>query len=186
MTTPQAPTRSRPRRPGPPSASLLGRVYLAALITHLPILAVLLAPQGRSRVSSESTAGLLNALLVGLVIAAVILVPAVCARVAPAGPRWQPGNALAGVRALIRTDRRAWLLRLGELTALYIAAQLLGGLIAQFLPYIWENPLYGTEPGAAQWEFHYVNFALQGVVIYVAVCAATAWYACRLRQLLED
>ncbi|MEU2075492.1 hypothetical protein [Streptomyces sp. NPDC013489] len=186
MTTPQAPIRSRPRRPGPPSAALLGRVYLAALITHLPILAVLLAPQGRSRVSSESTAGLLNALLVGLVIAAVVLVPAVCARVAPAGPRWQPENALAGVRALIRTDRRAWLRRLGELTALYIAAQFLGGLVAQFLPYIWENPRYGTEPGAAQWEFHYVNFALQGVAIYVAVCAATAWYACRLRQLLED
>ncbi|WP_327412066.1 hypothetical protein [Streptomyces sp. NBC_01233] len=178
MTAPQTPTRSRPRRPGPPSAAQLGRVYLAALITHLPILAVLLAPQGRSRVGSESTAGLLNALLVGLVIAAVVLVPAVCARVAPAGPRWQPGNALAGVRALIRTDRRAWLWRLGELTALYIAAQ--------FLPYIWENPRYGTEPGAAQWEFHHVNFALQGVVIYVAVCAATTWYACRLRQLLED
>ncbi len=186
MTAPRTPPRSRPRHSGPPPVAQFGRVYLAALITHLPILTVLLAPQGRSRVSSESTAGLLNALLVGLVIAAVVLVPAVCARVAPAGPRWQPGNALAGVRALIRTDRRAWLRRLGELTALYVTAQLLGGLVAQAFPYIWENPRYGTEPGAAQWEFHYVNFALQGVVIYVAVCAATAWYACRLRQLLGD
>ncbi|WP_030315052.1 hypothetical protein [Streptomyces flavochromogenes] len=186
MTANQAPTRSRPHRLGPPSAALFGRVYLAAVITHLPILAVLLAPQGRSRISSESTAGLLNALLVGLVIAAVVLVPAVCARVAPAGPRWQPGNALAGVRALIRGDRRAWLRRLGELAALYTAAQLLGGLVAQIRPYIWENPRYGTEPGAALWEFHYANFALQGVTIYVAVCASTTWYACRLRQLLED
>ncbi|WP_374771955.1 hypothetical protein OG756_01355 [Streptomyces sp. NBC_01310] len=73
-------------------------MYLAALITHLPILTVLLAPQGRSRVGSEITAGLPNVLLVGLVIAAVALVPAICARVASAGPRWQPGNALAGVR----------------------------------------------------------------------------------------
>lgn len=73
-----------------------------------------------------------------------------------------------------------------ELAALYFAAQCLGGLVAQLLPYIWENPQYGTEPGVVQWEFRYVNFALQGVVIYGAVCAATAWYACRLRQLRED
>ncbi|MFI2287443.1 hypothetical protein [Streptomyces niveus] len=30
---------------------------------------------------------------------------------------------------------------------------------------------------------HYVNFALQGVVIYVAVCATTAWLPAGLRQL---
>ncbi|WP_329385278.1 hypothetical protein OG625_25190 [Streptomyces sp. NBC_01351] len=57
MTRVQVSTRSLPLRPGPPSAALLGRVYVAALITHLPILAVLLLPQGRSRVSSESSPG---------------------------------------------------------------------------------------------------------------------------------
>ncbi|MYY08624.1 hypothetical protein GT204_06805 [Streptomyces sp. SID4919] len=61
----------------------------------------------------------------------------------------------------------------------------MGGLVAQLLPYIRENPRFGTEPGATQWEFHHVDFAVRGVVVYAPVCAATAWYACRLRQLLK-
>ncbi|MFF8609023.1 hypothetical protein ACF06X_24125 [Streptomyces sp. NPDC015346] len=181
MTTAQA--QPRPRRLGRPATAVLGRVYVAALATHLPILAVLLAPQARSRVSSESTAGLLTVVLIGLVIAAVVFSPAICARVAPDGARWRAGSALSEVRAMIRTDRRSYLWRLGEFAALYVAAQCLGGIVAWVRPYIWNNPLYGTDPAAGQWEFHYGNFAAQGVVIYLAVCASTTWYACRLRQL---
>ncbi|MFD4831443.1 hypothetical protein ACFWPV_16550 [Streptomyces uncialis] len=51
---PTRPIGSRPRRPGLPSVAQFGRVHLAALITHLPILVALLAPQRRSRVSSEA------------------------------------------------------------------------------------------------------------------------------------
>jgi hypothetical protein len=166
-----------------PPYAVLGRVYAAALVTHLPILAVLLAPQARSRVSSESTAGLLTVVLLGLVTAAVVFSPAICARVAPDGEHWRAGSALSQVRALIRTDRRAYLRRLGEFAALYVLAQCLGGIVAWVRPYIWDNPLYGTDPTEGQWEFHYGNFAAQGVVIYLTVCAATSWYACRLRQL---
>ncbi|WP_405861720.1 hypothetical protein OG361_40120 [Streptomyces sp. NBC_00090] len=163
--------------------ALLRRVYLTVLLTHLPILAVLLLPQGRSRVSSEAVAGVVTILLVSLVVAALVLSPVVCAWVAPDGARWRAGNALSRVKALIRTDRRDYLRRLGEFAALYVLAQCLGGLMAWLVPYIGENPLHGTDPAAERWVFRYWPFALHAATLYTSICAAFAWYAWRLRQL---
>lgn len=184
MTTP----RVQPplRRVGVPPVAVLGRVYVAVLVVHLPLLAVLLTPQARSRVSSESVAGVLTVVLIGLVLAGLVLSPAVCARVAPGGARWSSGSALSTVRALRRDSRRAYLRLLGEWAGIYVLAQCLGGLSALVRPYIWDNPRFGTDPEAGRWVFHYGNYATQGVVIYLAVCAATAWYACRLRQLAVE
>ncbi|WP_129849897.1 hypothetical protein [Streptomyces sp. SCA2-2] len=184
MTTPRVQPFSR--RVGVPAGAVFGRVYVALLIVQLPLLAVLLTPQSRSRVSSESVAGVLTVVLIGLVLAGLVVSPAVCARVAPGGARWRAGSALSTVRALRRDDRRAYLLRLGEWAGIYVLAQCLGGLSALVRPYIWDNPRFGADPAADRWVFHYGNYATQGVVIYLAVCAATAWYACRLRQLATD
>ncbi|MDL4776246.1 MULTISPECIES: hypothetical protein [Thermomonosporaceae] len=161
----------------------MSRVYAAVLVTHLPILAALLLPQGRSRVSSEPVAGLVALLLISLVVAATVLCPVACARVAPDGDRWHQGNALSQVRAYRRTDRRGYLWRLAELVILYTLAQCLGGLVAWMLPYIWDNPSYGTDPAADRWVFHYGRFAVQAVTLYVSVCVAFTWFACRLRQV---
>jgi hypothetical protein len=103
--------------------------------------------------------------------------------VAPAGGHWRPGAARARVRALRREDRRGYSVRLAEFAVLYLAAQGVGGLVAWFRPYIWDNPAFGSDPDAERWVFSYPDFALQAVCIYVLVCLATAWYAGRLRQL---
>lgn len=184
MTIPPAQPLSR--RVGLPSGAVFGRVYVAVLVVQLPLLAVLLTPQARSRVSSESVAGVLTVLLIGLVLAGLAVSPAVCARVAPGGARWEAGSALSAVRALRRESRRAYLRLLGEWAGIYVLAQCLGGLCAVVRPYIWDNPRFGADPTADRWVFHYGNYATQGVVIHLTVCAATAWYACRLRQLATD
>ncbi|MFH9613651.1 hypothetical protein ACH4MM_07835 [Streptomyces pratensis] len=184
MTMPHA--KPLPGRIDAPPTPVLGRVYVTMLLTHLPYLVLLLMPQARSRVSSESTAGLLTVALLTLVVAALVLSPAICALVAPDGARWKAGSALSTVRTLTRSRRRTYLLRLGEWAGFYVLAQCLGGLSALVRPYVWDNPLYGTDPAADRWVFHYGNYATQGVVIYLTVCAATTWYACRLRQLAAD
>ncbi|MEU7377310.1 hypothetical protein [Streptomyces albidoflavus] len=112
MTTPRVQPFSR--RVGMPPGAVSGRVYVAVLVVQLPLLAVLLTTQARSRVSSESVAGVLTVLLIGLVLAGLVISPAVCARVAPGGARWKAGSALSAVRALRRDSRRAYLRLLGE------------------------------------------------------------------------
>ncbi|MER7910079.1 MULTISPECIES: hypothetical protein [unclassified Streptomyces] len=171
------------RRDVIPPIGVLSRVYAAGLVVNLPILALLLTPQIRSRVGSETTMAISVVVLLGLVVAAVVFAPEVSARVAPAGARWRFGGARAQVRALIRRDRRAYAWRLGEFVVLYIAAQGLGGVIAWKMPHIWSNPDFGSDPAAGRWEFHYPNFAVQAVAIYLVICLASSWYACRLRQL---
>ncbi|GGY80351.1 hypothetical protein CP967_09185 [Streptomyces nitrosporeus] len=166
-----------------PPIGVLGRVYAAGLVVNLPILALLLTPQIRSRVGSEATMAVSAVALLGLVVAAVVFAPEVSARVAPAGARWRFGGARAQVRALIRRDRRAYAWCLGEFVVLYIAAQGLGGVIGWMMPPIWSNADFGSDPAAGRWEFHYPNFAVQAVTIYVVICLAGSWYACRLRQL---
>ncbi|MGW4456199.1 hypothetical protein ACWEJQ_08340 [Streptomyces albidoflavus] len=184
MTTPGV--QPFPRRVGVPPGAVFGRVYVAVLVVQLPLLAVLLTPQARSRVSSESVAGGLTVLLIGLVLAGLVVSPVVCARVAPGGTRWKAGSALSAVRALRRDNRRTYLRLLGEWAGIYVLAQCLGGLSAVVRPYIWDNPRFGADPAADRWVFHYGNYATQGAVIYLAVCAATAWYACRLRQFAVE
>ncbi|MFI7276394.1 hypothetical protein [Streptomyces sp. NPDC049879] len=163
--------------------TVLGRVYAASLLVNLPILAVQSLPQMRSRVGSETTMALCVTALCALVVAAVVVAPEVAARVAPGDERWRPGTARARVRALIRHDRRAYARRLGEFVALYIGAQCAGGALAWLVPHIEDNPAFGTDPAADRWIFHYPAFALQAVGIYLVVCLATSWYACRLRAL---
>ncbi|MEV1010169.1 hypothetical protein [Streptomyces sp. NPDC049881] len=165
------------------SRTVLGRVYAASLLVNLPILAVQSLPQMRSRVGSETTMTLCVTALCALVVAAVVVAPEVAARVAPGDERWRPGTARARVRALIRHDRRAYARRLGEFIAFYIGAQCAGGTIAWLVPHIEDNPAFGTDPAADRWIFHYPAFALQAVGIYLVICLATSWYACRLRAL---
>ncbi|WP_436775559.1 hypothetical protein [Yinghuangia sp. YIM S09857] len=179
-------TTTQPARRGEllPSLPVLGRVYLAALAVNLPVLALLLTPQIRSRVGSETTMAVSAVVLLVLVVTAVVFAPEVSAKVAPAGDQWRAGTARSQVRALMRQDRRAYWWRLGEFVALYAAAQGVGGLIAWMRPHIWRNPDFGIDPGAELWEFDYANFALQAVGIYAVICLALSWYACRLRQMV--
>ncbi|MGW0929273.1 hypothetical protein [Streptomyces sp. NPDC002644] len=175
-------------RSGQPRPRLLGhaltRTYAAALLTHLPLLAVLLLPWGRSRFEGggEALTGVVATAQAVLVVAAVVYVPEVSARVAPAAPAWLPGTARRAVRATVRENRRGYLWVLGELVGLYAAAQCLGGLVAVVRPYVRDNPASVVEAGGHPWAFHYGNFALQAVVLHLGICFATAWYAYRLRS----
>ncbi|NYV76898.1 hypothetical protein, partial [Streptomyces sp. UH6] len=158
--------------------------YAAALLTHLPLLGVLLLPWGRSRYAGggEALMGLVTLALTAAVVTAVVYAPALSARVAPASPDWLPGRARRSVARFRRGDRRAHLLILGELVVLYVTAQCLGGLAGVVRPYVRDNPAPVVEAGGHPWDFHYGNFAVQAVVLYLGICFATTWYACRLRD----
>ncbi|WP_062206613.1 hypothetical protein [Streptomyces sp. NBRC 109706] len=179
-------TTTEQRPPGavdPVPGTVVGRVYAASLLVNLPVLAVQLLPQMRSRVSSETTMAICVTALFALVVAAVVVAPEVSARVAPGGERWRFGDARRRVRALIRQDRGGYARRFGELVALYVAAQCVGGIIAWITPHVRENPDFATDPTADRWLFDYPAFAAQAVGIYLVICLATSWYSCRLRQL---
>ncbi|WP_448317306.1 hypothetical protein [Streptomyces sp. CO7] len=179
MTTQAKPL---PRFPVP-SAAVLGRTWAAALIAQLPLLGVFLLPWGRSRYEGggETAAAVVWLALAAGLVAAVVYVPEVCARAAPAGPDWLPGRARHAVARLRRDDRRAYLRAFGELVVLYAGAQALGGLVTVLHPYVRDAPAAVAGAGGHPWEFDYGAFAVQAVALYFGVCGATAWYACRLR-----
>ncbi|WP_448322066.1 hypothetical protein [Streptomyces sp. CO7] len=104
-------------------------------------LGVLLLPWGRSRNEGggETAAAVVWLALAAALVAAVVYVPEVCARVAPARPDWLPVSA--------RNDA----------------------------------PAAVAGAGGHPWEFNYGAFAAQAAVLYLGVCGATAWYACRSR-----
>ncbi len=167
-----------------PPAGILLRTYGAGLAANLPLLALLLTPQlMRSRAGSEALLAVGTVLLIALVVAAVVVAPEVSARVAPGDGGWRFGTARLRVRELRRQHRRPYVWRLGEFVALYAVAQGVGGVVVWLLPNVSPDPAFGVDPAAGRWVIDYPNFAVQAVSIYLVLCLATAWYACRVRQL---
>ncbi|WP_432742589.1 hypothetical protein H7827_03485 [Streptomyces sp. JH002] len=171
---------TRPR--GRPSPTALLRTYGAGLIAYLPLLVLLLSPTLRSRVTSETAMAISVTVLLVLVVAAVVLAPEVSAFAAPAGERWRLGRARAATSSLLRGARRTHLWLLAEFAVLYGAAQGAGAVIAWMMPHVWANPAHALDPAAPAWEFHYPHYAAQAVTLYLVICFAAAWYACRVRH----
>jgi hypothetical protein len=165
-----------------PFTAALLRCYLAVLLVGAPLAALLLTPGlMRSRVAllpGITSIGI--AAFLGLSLLLVALAPLLSARVAPAAG-WRVGLVRRVVPALRREMPRQWWSRVGEALLIFIASQLIGGLIAWMMPYIWSDPTSTTDN--VIWVLHYPNYATQAVSIYLVICLAAAWYATRLRQL---
>jgi len=166
------------------TASRVGMTWLAALVTGLPILALLLIPQlMRSRAGSEQLLGIGTALLLVLVAGAVAVAPIISARAAPLADYWTPATALRTTAVLWRSRRAASILSLGGFVAIYAVAQLIGLGVAELLPYVSDNPAFVEGGVESRWVIHYPEYVVQAVVIYLVVSFAVAWYGDRLRTL---
>ena len=142
-------------------------------------------PEFTSRAGSEALLAIGTSLFVLLVIGLFLTAPRLCAWAAPSGAHWQPrtlGQTLGEIR---RRQGRMYWQRVGEFTALFVLAQMLGLAIAEIAPYVSDNPEHLSNPSAPRWTIHYANYVLQAGVLYLGICFAAAWYGVRLRQLSE-
>jgi hypothetical protein len=162
---------------------VLLRTLLASLVAYLPMLGLLLVPQlMRSRAGSESLLLIGSTLYLLLIAAALLTTPLLSALAAPSGDSWAPRSACATVRAIRRSRPLAFWQRVGEWGLLFIAGQAAGLLVAYFLPYVEDNPQFGTM-GQPRWILQYDNYATQAVVVYLLSCLSFAWLGTRLRAL---
>jgi|SRR5690606_3548313 len=162
-------------------AGSLARSYAALFVVGLPLAAVMLTPGlMRSRVEflpGVSKIGIFAFL--ALSVALVLAAPVVSAVVDPA-PGWRRDTVRRVGRALRRELPRRWWLRLGEAALIFLGSQLVGGMLAWMIPYIWRD-----EAGTG-WVLHHPNYALQAVSMYLVIVLAAAWFGTRLRALARQ
>ena len=163
--------------------TVLPKVLLASLVVNLPMLALLLVPQlMRSRAGSEALLLIGSTLYCALVGIALTFAARVSGWAAPRATVWTTRSAGRTARGIRRTQAQEFWQRVGEWLLLFLLAQAAGFLIAWLLPYVWDNPEFGT-PGEPRWIISYGNYAVQAVTIYLFSCLSFAWFGVRLRQL---
>ena len=173
------------RRSGLGIVAVLGRALPASIVANLPMFALMLVPQlMRSRAGSETLLAIGTVLYLALITVALLTTPRVTARVAPI-EGWSPSTANATVRRIFQTRSGAFWLRIGEWFVLFALAQGAGLLIAELLPYVTDNPRFGS-PGESRWVLHYRNYVVQAVAVYVFSCVSFAWLGVRFRALAPE
>lgn len=161
----------------------LAKTFLATLVANLPMFALLLVPQlMRSRAGSERLLLIGAALYLSLIAVALTISPWVSAWAAPRANLWTLHGVRQTVYRIRRSRPREFWQRLAEWLVLFLLAQAIGLCIAWLMPYIQDNPQFGTasEP---PWIISYGNYVVQAVSIYLFTCLSFAWFGARLRQL---
>ena len=162
---------------------MLPRVFLATLVANLPMLALLLVPQlMRSRAGSETLLLAGTTLYLSLVAIALTIAPRVSAWAAPRSDKWVPSTVSRTIRELRQKRVRDFWQRVGEWFLLFLVAQAVGFFVAWLMPYVSDNPQFGSL-GEARWIVHYRNYVVHAVAIYLFSCFSFAWLGVRLRQL---
>lgn len=179
MLNPHRPIRTRSE------LAVFLRVFLASTIANVPMLCLLLVPQlMRSRAGSETLLTLGTTIYLVFIVAALVTTPRLTAWVAPRGKSWSPTTANAAVHGIRRGRPLAFWQRVGEWCILFVAGQVAGFVVAEFFPYVEDNPRFGLT-GQRRWLLHYGSYALQAVTVYLFSCLSFAWLGTRLRAMTD-